>query len=120
MHWLSYVPVKRGAPLPVMAQGLLDGRGRFTAFDPIEREPTFRPSSQVYNPRHMIAGCVNPLNSKDWQSGLFDRGSWTETLGGWGNTVVVGRARLGGIPVGIVSVETNTVEGGMACSVNSA
>lgn len=29
---------------------------------------------------------------------------------GWANTVVAGRARLGGIPVGVVAVETRTVE----------
>ena len=28
----------------------------------------------------------------------------------WAETVVVGRARLGGIPVGVVCVETRTVE----------
>ena len=111
IHWLSYVPAKRGARLPIMPQGILDAKGKFYAVDPVDREPTFTPSSQAYNPRHMIAGSYSSVNTKEWQSGLFDRGSWTETLGGWGNTVVVGRARLGGIPVGIVSVETNCVEG---------
>ena len=28
----------------------------------------------------------------------------------WAQTVVVGRARLGGIPVGVIAVETRTVE----------
>ena len=28
---------------------------------------------------------------------LFDKGSFTETLAGWGKTVVAGRAKLGGI-----------------------
>jgi acetyl-CoA carboxylase/biotin carboxylase 1 len=32
-----------------------------------------------------------------------------ETLEGWARTVVTGRAKLGGIPVGIVAVETQTV-----------
>ena len=33
-----------------------------------------------------------------------------ETLGGWAKTVVVGRARLGGIPMGVIAVETRSVE----------
>jgi acetyl-CoA carboxylase/biotin carboxylase 1 len=48
--------------------------------------------------------------SGEWESGLFDKNSFVETLGGWGKTVVVGRARLGGVPCGIVSVETRSVE----------
>jgi acetyl-CoA carboxylase/biotin carboxylase 1 len=44
-----------------------------------------------------------------WQSGLFDKGSWMESQAGWARTVVAGRARLGGIPVGVVAVETQTV-----------
>ncbi len=43
-------------------------------------------------------------------SGFFDRESFTETLAGWGKTVITGRARLGGIPVGVIAVETQTVE----------
>jgi acetyl-CoA carboxylase/biotin carboxylase 1 len=44
-----------------------------------------------------------------WQSGLFDRGSWVETQAGWARSVVTGRARLGGLPVGVIAVETQTV-----------
>ena len=29
---------------------------------------------------------------------------------GWANTTITGRARLGGIPVGVIAVETRTVE----------
>lgn len=42
-------------------------------------------------------------------SGLFDKGTWIETQAGWARSVVTGRARLGGIAVGIVAVETQTV-----------
>lgn len=41
-----------------------------------------------------------------WESGMFDRNSWTESQAGWARTVVTGRARLGGIPVGVIAVET--------------
>jgi len=44
-----------------------------------------------------------------WQSGMFDRGSWVESHPGWARTVVTGRARLGGHPVGVIAVETQSV-----------
>ncbi len=42
----------------------------------------------------------------EWLSGLFDRDSWTEYLNTWATSVVIGRARLGGIPCGIIATET--------------
>lgn len=45
-----------------------------------------------------------------WESGFFDKGSWDEIMQPWAQTVVCGRARLGGIPVGVIAVETRTVE----------
>lgn len=44
-----------------------------------------------------------------WVSGLFDKGSWTEAHSGWAKTVITGRARLGGFPIGVIAVETQTV-----------
>jgi hypothetical protein len=41
-------------------------------------------------------------------AGLFDRHSFRETLAGWAKSVVVGRARLGGIPVGVIATQTVT------------
>ena len=52
---------------------------------------------------------VGNAGSEVWQSGLFDRGSWTEAQAGWARSVVTGRARLGGIPIGVIAVETQTV-----------
>jgi len=45
-----------------------------------------------------------------WESGFFDKGSWDEIMQPWAQTVVCGRARLGGIPIGVIAVETRTVE----------
>ncbi|KAL0193827.1 hypothetical protein M9458_012123, partial [Cirrhinus mrigala] len=45
-----------------------------------------------------------------WQSGFFDHGTFMEVMATWAQTVVVGRARLGGIPLGVIAVETRTVE----------
>lgn len=46
-----------------------------------------------------------------FEKGFFDVGSFTEVLSGWAKTVVTGRARLGGIPVGVIAVETRAVSG---------
>ncbi|KAI9618233.1 hypothetical protein H4Q26_012587 [Puccinia striiformis f. sp. tritici PST-130] len=43
-------------------------------------------------------------------SGFFDRGSFQGTLSGWAQTVVVGRARLGGIPMGCIVVKAGEIE----------
>jgi len=97
LRWVSFIPAKANGPLPVIR-----------SFDPIDREIDFVPKENVpYDPRHLIAGCdLEGL----WLSGFFDKGSWMETLSGWAKTVVCGRARLGGIPVGVIAAETRTIE----------
>jgi acetyl-CoA carboxylase / biotin carboxylase 1 len=56
----------------------------------------------------MIAGTEAVDGS--WVGGFFDKGSWTETMAEWGKSVVCGRARLGGIPMGVIAVETRLME----------
>jgi len=97
LKWISYVPLRVGQLAPQVRTA-----------DPVDREVGFVPSKTPYDPRHMLAGVETPEG--EWQSGLFDQGSFVETLGGWGKTVVVGRARLGGYPCGIIAVETRSVE----------
>lgn len=58
----------------------------------------------------MLEGRESPNEPGLWESGFFDRGSWSEILRPWAQTVVTGRAKLGGIPVGVIAVETRTVE----------
>lgn len=99
LHWLSYMPAYRGGDLPIVLPS-----------DPIDRIVEFFPTKSPYDPRCMLAGRVNPTNSCEWENGFFDRGSWAEIMQPWAQTVVTGRARLGGIPVGVVAVETRTVE----------
>ncbi|KAF2729821.1 hypothetical protein EJ04DRAFT_580361 [Polyplosphaeria fusca] len=97
VKWISYVPDKKGNPVPVSPTA-----------DEWDRDVTYYPPSKAaYDVRHLIAG---KDDDEGFQSGLFDRGSFEETLGGWAKTVVVGRARLGGIPVGVIGVETRSVE----------
>lgn len=107
VNWLGYVPARVGAPLPV-CKWSIDMRNIAQRPDPIDRTVEFVPPTSAYDPRLMIAGVY--LSNGTWQSGIFDHGSFTEALGGWGKTVVTGRARLGGIPVGVVAVETRPVE----------
>ncbi|XP_047324007.1 acetyl-CoA carboxylase 1-like [Impatiens glandulifera] len=95
INWLSYVPPYCGGPLPILAPT-----------DPTHRAVEYYPENSC-DPRAAISGSFDS-NGK-WLGGMFDRDSFVETLEGWARTVVTGRAKLGGIPVGIVAVETQTV-----------
>ena len=97
LNWLSYVPIKKGFPHPILS-----------VYDPIDREIAFKPTPTPYDPVHMLAGYTDAHGH--WMSGFFDQGSFTETLAGWARTVICGRARLGGIPIGVIAVETRAVE----------
>ena len=55
----------------------------------------------------LISLCVS---GSEFEHGFFDKDSYIETLGNWAKTVVTGRARLGGIPCGVVAVETRSME----------
>ena len=98
LDWISYIPAVKGDPLPV----------RETA-DSWDRDIAYTPPKGAYDPRWFIEGKKDEQTS-EWLSGFFDRGSFQETLNGWAQTVVVGRARLGGIPIGVIAVETRTIE----------
>ena len=97
-EWLSFVPDKKGNPVPISPSA-----------DPWDRDITYYPPgrSAPYDVRHLIAGTET---ADGFLSGLFDKDSFTEALGGWARTVVVGRARLAGIPMGVIAVESRTVE----------
>ncbi|WFD43394.1 acetyl-coenzyme-A carboxylase [Malassezia psittaci] len=97
IRWLAFVPAKVGLPSPLGP-----------TLDPPERSVEFTPSTTPYDPRFLIAGEHRTDNS--YLAGLFDRDSFQETLGGWATSVVVGRARLGGMPFGVIAVETRTLE----------
>ncbi|KAL2270555.1 hypothetical protein VTJ83DRAFT_2739 [Remersonia thermophila] len=98
LQWMSFIPERRNAPLPIINS--VDSWDREVVYTPAQKQP--------YDVRWMIGG----RQSEDggFEPGLFDRDSFVETLGGWARTVVVGRARLGGIPMGVIAVETQSVE----------
>ena len=93
LDWLSFVPKTKFSPSPILP-----------VVDPVEREIGFVPTKTPYDPRHMLAGHYGPDGT--FVSGFFDKDSFKEYLAGWGKSVVVGRARLGGIPMGVIAVET--------------
>jgi acetyl-CoA carboxylase/biotin carboxylase 1 len=97
LDWLSYVPKDTWSSQVVPAP-----------IDPVEREITFVPSKVPYDPRHMLAGTTSASGAR--LTGFFDEGTFTEYLSGWGRSVVVGRAKLGGIPMGVIAVETRNVD----------
>ena len=100
VNWLSYIPERKNAPVPITISS-----------DPWDRNIEFMPpKGAVYDPRWLIAGKDAEEEEGGFQSGFFDKGSFTETLTGWARTVVVGRARLGGVPMGVIAVETRSVE----------
>ncbi|PFH51931.1 hypothetical protein AMATHDRAFT_141248 [Amanita thiersii Skay4041] len=98
LEWLSYIPEFKNAPLPIRE-----------TVDSWDREIGFVPPKGTYDPRWFIEGKTEETTS-EWLSGFFDKGSFQETLSGWAQTVVAGRARLGGIPMGVIAVETRTIE----------
>lgn len=104
VHWISYLPpTGQALPFSQIRHTISLNNSIFT-HDPVDRSVDFVPGiSGSYDPRQLIIG-------NEDTPGLFDRGSFTEILGGWANTVIAGRARLGGIAVGVVAVETRPVE----------
>lgn len=101
LKWLSYVPKYVDAPLPISP----------VVTDHWDRDITYSWTKESsFNPRIMIqGGLVGDGEDERFLSGFFDRDSFFETLGGWAKNIVVGRARLGGIPMGVISVDTATI-----------
>ncbi|KAJ5788255.1 Acetyl-coenzyme A carboxyltransferase N-terminal [Penicillium paradoxum] len=97
VEWMSFVPDKKNAAIPIRPWS--DNWDRDVGY--------FPPPKQPYDVRWAIAG---KEDVDGFLPGLFDKDSFEEALGGWARTVVVGRARLGGIPMGVIAVETRSVE----------
>ncbi|KDN44883.1 acetyl-CoA carboxylase [Tilletiaria anomala UBC 951] len=97
VQWMSFVPARKNDLLPRL----------LTSNDSWDRPIGYSPPKGPYDPRWLLAG---KEEGDSYLSGFFDKGSWQETLGGWATSVVVGRGRLGGIPMGAIAVETRTLE----------
>ncbi|XP_038219820.1 acetyl-CoA carboxylase [Zerene cesonia] len=92
VKWLSYIPKDKLSMVPMIRPA-----------DPIDRPVEWHPPRAAYDPRLLLTG-------EPGKPGFFDVGSFDEVMRPWAQTVVTGRARLGGIPVGVIAVETRTVE----------
>jgi len=112
LRWLAFVPKLKGAPLPTMATR-----------DEVDRDVAFEPPATPYDPRLLLTGAYTvapaaapasgapappPPTEGAWTPGLFDRDSFRECMAGWAKSVVTGRARLGGIPIGVIVPELRT------------
>jgi hypothetical protein len=109
---------------------------RVPLLDPINRPVIFRPSKAPYDPRLLFTGLKkeeepssppspsptsssspasstplsSSLSSSSFLGGLLDKDSFLELLGGWARSVIVGRGRLGGLPLAVIAVETRSIE----------
>eukprot|EP00127_Corallochytrium_limacisporum_P002994 Clim_evm41s144 gene=Clim_evmTU41s144 len=101
LMWLSNVPKVKGGPRPTLS----------CTWDPVDRPIDVVPTASPSDPRVFLTGYEEENgNSKYFNGGFFDRGTWVEKLEGWANTVIAGHARLGGVAVGVIAVETRTIE----------
>ena len=98
LGWMSFVPAKKGGALPIRD---------ICGVDTVDRFVDFSPTKTTYDPRLLLCGVSS---ESSWQSGFFDRNSFIEALGGWAKTVIVGRGRLGGVPMGVIVTENRTAE----------
>ena len=105
LKWLSFIPKQKevdGGVLSMIPRNV-------TLIDPIDRKVKYTPiKNQAYDPRWLIAG--TRAESGEFLPGLFDNNSFDEIMAAWARTVVAGRAKLGGIPCGVIAVETRAIE----------
>eukprot|EP01012_Entosiphon_sulcatum_P026964 TRINITY_DN3247_c0_g1_i1.p1 TRINITY_DN3247_c0_g1~~TRINITY_DN3247_c0_g1_i1.p1 ORF type:complete len:2163 (+),score=392.04 TRINITY_DN3247_c0_g1_i1:197-6490(+) len=100
--WLDILPLHFLGTRPVERPRLQ------LVLDPWDRDVEFMPQpNDLTDPRLLIGGT---MHKGQYLGGLFDRDSFQESLQEWAKTVVTGRARLAGIPVGVIAVETRTQE----------
>eukprot|EP01059_Diplonema_ambulator_P034906 TRINITY_DN8056_c3_g1_i2.p1 TRINITY_DN8056_c3_g1~~TRINITY_DN8056_c3_g1_i2.p1 ORF type:complete len:2237 (+),score=945.33 TRINITY_DN8056_c3_g1_i2:426-7136(+) len=105
MKWLNYLPdtslsKKNKLPSPAV-------RRVAAVYDPVDRDVEVVTTPNVpYDVRMLIEGHAS---EEGWVPGLFDKGSFQEAQVDWAKTVVVGRATLGELPVGVIGVETRAV-----------
>lgn len=90
----------------IMLRWLSFVQGRSKPFDSLVRSIQVHPD-MVNDPRELLTGAT--INNT-WHDGLVDRDSFMETMGGWARSVITGRARLGGIPVGVIIPETRKTD----------
>ena len=99
LEWLRGLPPRIGDCVPVIANP--DPVGRDV------REDIIGPNA-VIQPPEPDAERPHPYDALRLAEVLFDMESTREEMYDWGKTVRVGRATIGGIPIGFIAVETGT------------
>lgn len=96
VKWITYLPETRAG-----TNG--DFSDRFAMeTDDGSRTVETRPTKSSYDPRLIL--------DTPEGTGLFDKNSFDEIMSGWAKTIIAARARIRGLPVGVISVETRTME----------
>uniref|UniRef100_A0A915N9U2 CoA carboxyltransferase C-terminal domain-containing protein n=1 Tax=Meloidogyne javanica TaxID=6303 RepID=A0A915N9U2_MELJA len=105
LHWITYLPPPPSTtmllPSPTTQQPKLLPPLSMLKDDKARMVHT-QPTKSAYDPRLML----DPPDG----GGLFDKGTFDEIMSGWAKTIIAGRARLRGLAVGVLAVETRTVE----------
>ncbi|MFO1463655.1 MAG: carboxyl transferase domain-containing protein [bacterium] len=91
LQWLSYLPAKAGAEAP-----------RLEAGDSIDRDIT---PGLLTGDNPVIKGKGQPYDTRRFDAALFDRDSVFYVREGYGRAVNTGYARLGGRPVGFITMQ---------------
>ena len=102
VQWLDFV-VPQDASLPVtpsLSATCDDNPERPIAYVPLNDTPR--------DPRLLVTGAET--GEGVFLGGLLDRGSFVEYQAAWARSVVVGRGRIGGLPVAVLLVETRTTQ----------
>jgi acetyl-CoA carboxylase carboxyltransferase component len=94
LRWISFLPVpSSNEETPKIQPMLKDDSARNVL-------------SATKDGEQDIRSLLDPVNG----GGLFDKNSFDEIMSEWAKTIVTGRARIRGLPVGVVAVETRTVK----------
>ncbi|CAI4232601.1 unnamed protein product [Auanema sp. JU1783] len=96
VKWMSYLPVKK-EPFPFYRSFGVDSDYRDVVFD--------ADSNKNFDIRHLIDSGDSTI-----QKGICDSGSFDEIMEEWAKTIIAGRARIGGVPIGVVSSELRNVK----------
>lgn len=100
INYLTFIPAKKNTAIPILPTG-----------DVWDRDVQWTPPKGPYDPRNFLAGCYEEVDGVEtFQTGVLDKGSFFETMGGWAQTIVTGRGRVAGIPVAVIAAETRTIE----------
>ena len=90
--WLSFIPFQSGG-IPWRIHS------KHSVLRKIQREMELNA-----DPRELLT-----------KNGFLDEGSFVEVMSEWAKTVIVGRGRLGGFPIGIIATENRTIEFSPPC-----